>query len=722
MNAPSLHVRRSRIVSALSHYGAVLLALISNAHSLHAQSNHPADCWLLKKSNYGVSFTGVNPSLSQVKAQMASLATTYKVPIEVIAAICYQESGLYQYGNADSFLVHNVGECRYAYTNGVINSKNGVTPPGLGLMQLTSQTARDLSTGAGRPVSDLVTDWRWNLEAGVKLLVQKYNAAIAGDPTCLTTLRNNATNKTVLENWYYAIRYYYGANAVDSEYLDKIYSYIKTPPSRLSGFFPPVAITKPGLIIPNFTTTQGFCVDPAGKWTNYLCSAYIPGSSSVHVSSSFSAAGVAAAMVSPSPGSMLASSGVTFTWSAGTATAYRLYVGNSVGGSDIYSSGQISLLSATVNNLPTDGRTIYVRLSSLVSGSWQSLDYTYKAFTTVATETVSTPAIPTGTSSGTPNTSYTFYAGGASSSAGHLIQYEFDWGDGSPQNWLGLGGTGASHSWTGSGTYNVRVRARCTTHTSVVSAYSNALAVNIGSGSVSVTVTSPNGGEVWQAGSTHTITWNGNGTSSNMTYYKIALSTDGGVTWPAAQTANDLTPNGIYNPSARSFTWTLSTSLNTSQARIRVRAFDATSNVLNFDVSDSNFTISPVASLPNLTPYRPSAWSDAIVVSPVYGSTYYTSPLYATNYLYLVWAMANLGNQSVNSTFYINLYVDGYYWAGWSTTSLGANTWTGISQSPYGLGYLSRGYHSVQITVDPQNYVQETSDGDNSYTKTIYVN
>jgi hypothetical protein len=30
--------------------------------------------------------------------------------------------------------------------------------------------------------------------------------------------------------------------------------------------------------------------------------------------------------------------------------------------------------------LPTDGRTLYVRLWSLVSGAWQFNDYTYTAF------------------------------------------------------------------------------------------------------------------------------------------------------------------------------------------------------------------------------------------------------------------------------------------------------------------------------------------------------
>src|SRR5437867_4158557 len=99
-----------------------------------------------------------------------------------------------------------------------------------------------------------------------------------------------------------------------------------------------------------------------------------------------------------------------------------------------------------------------------------------------------------------------------------------------------------------------------------------------------VTVTSPTGGAKWTAGTAHTITWTISSTA-NVAYYKIALSADGGVTWPAAGTANDLTPNGIYDPSARSFNWTIGSSLNTSQARIRVRALASDSTILAANAS-----------------------------------------------------------------------------------------------------------------------------------------
>src|SRR6202162_1780021 len=111
-----------------------------------------------------------------------------------------------------------------------------------------------------------------------------------------------------------------------------------------------------------------------------------------------------AQMVSPSPGSTFPSSSVTFNWSAGSASAYLLLVGTSLNKGDIYTSGQISVLSATVSRIPTDGRTIYVTLGSKVSGSWSANYYTYTAANSTGTPTPTpiTKATPTPTATATP--------------------------------------------------------------------------------------------------------------------------------------------------------------------------------------------------------------------------------------------------------------------------------------------------------------------------------
>src|SRR5437773_1563166 len=109
-----------------------------------------------------------------------------------------------------------------------------------------------------------------------------------------------------------------------------------------------------------------------------------------------------AVMLSPPPGSTFTSSTVTFTWSAGSATAYVLVVGSSLHGTDIYNSGQVTVHSKTVNNIPTDGRTIYVTLGSRVNGSWTTNSYRYTAFNSSATPTPTPTVTPTPTPTATP--------------------------------------------------------------------------------------------------------------------------------------------------------------------------------------------------------------------------------------------------------------------------------------------------------------------------------
>ncbi len=84
----------------------------------------------------------------------------------------------------------------------------------------------------------------------------------------------------------------------------------------------------------------------------------------------------------PSNGSTLAGDNQTFAWTGTGITEYWLYVGTSPGGQDILDSGSLGTsLSTTVNGLPTNGNTVYVRLWHLEGGVWLLTDFTYTAFT-----------------------------------------------------------------------------------------------------------------------------------------------------------------------------------------------------------------------------------------------------------------------------------------------------------------------------------------------------
>jgi hypothetical protein len=86
-----------------------------------------------------------------------------------------------------------------------------------------------------------------------------------------------------------------------------------------------------------------------------------------------------AQMTSPTPGSTLADSSVTFAWTkATTASEYVIYIGTTLGGKEVFEKNVGSLTSFTVAGLPTNGSTVYVRLWSHLS-SWYYNDYTYTA-------------------------------------------------------------------------------------------------------------------------------------------------------------------------------------------------------------------------------------------------------------------------------------------------------------------------------------------------------
>jgi hypothetical protein len=88
-----------------------------------------------------------------------------------------------------------------------------------------------------------------------------------------------------------------------------------------------------------------------------------------------------AALTTPTPGTQLPGTSVTFDWNPGnTAKDFELFVGTlGIGTSNLYNSGETGATSATVSDLPSNGETVYVRLYWLINGSWQYASYTYTA-------------------------------------------------------------------------------------------------------------------------------------------------------------------------------------------------------------------------------------------------------------------------------------------------------------------------------------------------------
>jgi hypothetical protein len=116
--------------------------------------------------------------------------------------------------------------------------------------------------------------------------------------------------------------------------------------------------------------------------------------------------------------------------------------------------------------------------------------------------------------------------------------------------------------------------------------------------SPSVTVISPNGGEMWQVGTEHDITWTATD-NIGVTFVDICYSTDGGSTYPYTIATGELN-DGTY-------TWTIP-NLPSKTCKVKVIAYDAAGNT-GEDVSDGNFEISgieeynPKISIPDGTPH-----------------------------------------------------------------------------------------------------------------------
>jgi hypothetical protein len=122
------------------------------------------------------------------------------------------------------------------------------------------------------------------------------------------------------------------------------------------------------------------------------------------------AANPAPVLTSPTPSSTLSGASVTFTWTSVSGSAgYWLFLGTTgVGSKNLYDSNQQAATSATFNNLPTDGVTIYARVYTKNNGTLYYNDYTYTA--AVKAPVLTSPA-PGGTLTGTTAT-FTWTASG----------------------------------------------------------------------------------------------------------------------------------------------------------------------------------------------------------------------------------------------------------------------------------------------------------------------
>ncbi len=100
------------------------------------------------------------------------------------------------------------------------------------------------------------------------------------------------------------------------------------------------------------------------------------------------------AIISPVSGSTLSGITEVFNWSNNglNVSQWYMYAGSTEGGAEYYVQGGTGgTTTATMTNLPTDESTVYIRLWSVIDGSYVKADAVYTASTAVITPSITSP-------------------------------------------------------------------------------------------------------------------------------------------------------------------------------------------------------------------------------------------------------------------------------------------------------------------------------------------
>lgn len=232
-----------------------------------------------------------------------------------------------------------------------------------------------------------------------------------------------------------------------------------------------------------------------------------------------------------------------------------------------------NVTSYTLTGL-TLGQTYFIAVTAHNTVSESGYSNEVSGTTANDPETVSSPGLLSGPTSGITGTSYTYTTGGSSSNLGHTVEYQFDWkGDGTDlSSW---DSSTQAKTWAAAGSYNVRARARCTTDMSVSSNWSVSFPVMISASAVSCTLaTNPSGLQItvdgtnyiapqtfsWVPGSSHTLSISTPQSGVLGTRYAYSSWSDGG---PQAHTITVPTSSTTYWANFTS-QYSLTTSVNLS--------------------------------------------------------------------------------------------------------------------------------------------------------------
>lgn len=134
---------------------------------------------------------------NDMNQMLTESALEHNIPPEIAKAVALKESAWRQW--ADD-----------AQTEPFVNSKDG----GIGLMQVTSHVCEGDETKDCYDPEKLGNDIRYNIDAGLDILNEKWSYGVDG---IIPTINTN--DRDILEHWYFAIMAYNGTVPVNSPYF-----------------------------------------------------------------------------------------------------------------------------------------------------------------------------------------------------------------------------------------------------------------------------------------------------------------------------------------------------------------------------------------------------------------------------------------------------------------------------------------------------------------------
>ena len=140
----------------------------------------------------------------------------------------------------------------------------------------------------------------------------------------------------------------------------------------------------------------------------------------------------------------------------------------------------------------------------------------------------------------------------------------------------------------------------------------------------------------------------------------------------------------------------------------------ATSNV----ASTAN-TVQSVGQ-PDLVPYRPTGWSDRIVISTVPGSETDATRFTTADTLYIDWAVLNQGSAATTVAFKTRLLLNGVTEDSWSTSPPLEPDWYTYVED-FAIPPLAAGSYTLTIQADHDNAIVEGEESNNAYSRNFTV-